>query len=214
MDVVLIRHGQTKCTVRGRFCGSHEGDLTDVGWRMAECVAENPALQRVSAIVCSPARRAVGTASVLAERLGAAVTVDDRLRELHFGQWEDRLRADVDSGLLARWEGDPALFSPPGGETGLEVMARAVAAVRDVALGGSKVAVVTHKAPVRLVLAYFLGLAPGRYRDIGVVSVGSVSRVQLEGGRAVLKALGDVSHLPAAWRADPDHAVAMAGESV
>jgi broad specificity phosphatase PhoE len=204
-DIVLIRHGQTQCSVEGRFCGTHEGELTEVGRRMAECVAGHPALANVSRLVSSPSRRAVDTAAVIGRAQGLAVAIDSRLRELSFGEWENKLPEDLpDHSVYLRWEQDPALFSPPAGETGLQVMARAVAAVRDAALTGRGVAIVTHKAPVRLVLSFFLGLPPSRYRDIDRVSVGSVSRLYLNSGHVTLTGIGDVSHLPEQWQLNPD----------
>lgn len=123
--------------------------------------------------------------------------VDDRLRELRFGDWENLLPAEVPEPVEhKRWERDPAYFSPPGGETGLEVMARSVAAVRDAMHGQRTVAVVTHKAPIRLVAAFLLGLPPSRYRDLGCVTVGSVSWLTVTPGGTTLHGLGDSSHLP------------------
>jgi probable phosphoglycerate mutase len=206
-EVSLIRHGQTRCTLDGRFCGDHEGELTGVGRDMGEYIAKNPALGSVALVVCSPSRRALLTAETIAEARAARLVVDDRLRELSFGEWEDRLPGDVDRLALRRWERDPALFSPPGGETGLEVMARAVAAVRDAVLTAQPVAVVTHKAPIRLVLSFLLGLPPSRYREMGNIAVGSISRLVLGDDRVTLTALGDVSHLPEVWRSDPNLAV-------
>lgn len=206
-DLVLVRHGQTRCTLDGRFCGAHEGVLTAVGHEMARLVATHPALDGVTKIVASPAGRALATAAAVADAHGEPVEVDDRLCELSFGEWEDQLPGSVDQGRLRRWSDDPAVFSPPGGETGLAVLARAVTAVRDALLAaGSKAVVVTHKAPVRLVLSHFLGLPPSRYRDIGNVAVGSLSHLRIDGPRVILRAVGDVSHLPAAWRSAPDRA--------
>ncbi|MEV0591406.1 histidine phosphatase family protein [Nonomuraea cavernae] len=198
----LIRHGQTQCTVEGRFCGGHEGELTGIGQETGVYAGRHPALEDVGLVVSSPSRRALLTAEKIAAAKAAHLVVDDRLSELSFGEWEDRLPSEVDRHSLRRWESDPALFSPPGGETGLEVMARSVAAVRDAAQRARSVAVVTHKAPIRLVLSFFLGLPPSRYRELGGITVGSVTRLELRGGRATLTALGDVSHLPPAWRSD------------
>lgn len=203
-ELVLVRHGQTYCTLEGRFCGAHEGVLTEVGGQMASLVAGHHLMDGVRAIVTSPAERARKTAEALSLRHNVSVRTDDRLRELFFGEWEDRLPTEVDQELRRRWEFDPALFAPPGGETGLMVMARAVAAVRDALHDGGKIAVVTHKAPLRLVLSFFLGLRPSRYREIGNVTVGSLSYLRIEGERITLKAIGDVSHLPERWRAAPD----------
>ncbi|GAU66492.1 putative acid phosphatase [Streptomyces sp. NBRC 110611] len=205
--LVLIRHGQTECTVAGRFCGAHEAELTPAGEEMARAAGTHPALHGVEAVVSSPAARARHTAEAVAGPHGAGVVVDDRLRELRFGAWENLLPGEVPEPVEhQRWERDPAYFSPPGGETGLEVMARSVAAVRDAMHGRKAVAVVTHKAPIRLVVAFFLGLPPSRYRDLGCVTVGSVSWLTVAPGGATLHGLGDSSHLPAAWRRDPDRA--------
>jgi broad specificity phosphatase PhoE len=210
--VVLIRHGQTACTRQGRFCGDHDGELTRTGRQMARRTAEHPALAGVTRVVASPARRALGSAEALAAGLGLPVAVDDRLRELSFGEWEDRLPSELgDLHPLGRWQQDPALFAPPGGESGLQVLARAVAAVRDAAERDRVVAIVTHKAPIRLVLAFFLGFPPSRYREIGNIGVGSVTELVLRGRRAELRRVGDVSHLPEAWRADPDRVTAVEG---
>src|SRR5215207_11462798 len=174
-DLVLIRHGQTQCTRAGRFCGAHDGRLTEAGRLMAEHAARHPALAGVDMLLSSPSRRAAVCAEAVARYTDVAVTLDDRLRELSFGEWEDRLPAEVDDAAYRRWAADPALFAPPGGESGLAVLVRSVDAVREALERAAHVAVVTHKAPVRLILAFFLGLPPSRYRDLIRIPVGSVS---------------------------------------
>jgi phosphomannomutase len=206
-DLLLIRHGQTPCVIVNRFCGTHESVLTPEGERMAGYLAGHPSLDGIDRLISSPQRRAMQTARAIAASRPVEVEVERRVREASFGVWENRLPAEFDEADIQahrRWEYDPALYSPPGGESGLEVMARAVAAVRDLLRDGGKVAIVSHKAPIRLIICFFLGLSPSRYRDIGNVSTGSVSGLRFTGRRAVLTALGDVSHLPLAWRAAPD----------
>jgi phosphomannomutase len=206
-DLLLIRHGQTPCVIVNRFCGTHESVLTPEGERMVGYLASHPSLDGIDRLVSSPQWRAIQTAEVIAASRPVTVEVERRVREASFGGWENRLPSEFDEADIQahrRWEYDPALYSPPGGESGLEVMARAVAAVRDLLRDGGKVAIVSHKAPIRLIICFFLGLSPSRYRDIGNVSVGSVSRLRFDGSRCVLAALGDVSHLPLAWRAAPD----------
>jgi broad specificity phosphatase PhoE len=204
-DLVLIRHGQTPCVIINRFCGTHEAEMTPAGKRMGEYIASHRALDGIGKLISSPKLRAVRTAETIAAARGLDVEIDDRMRELHFGQWENTLPADLpDKEAHRQWEADPALYSPPGGETGLQVMARAVAAVRDAIHTHGSVAVVSHKAPIRLIICFFLGLSPSRYREIGNVFTGSVSHLRLRDGQATVRALGDVSHLPPAWQRNPD----------
>ncbi|MFF5565782.1 histidine phosphatase family protein [Streptomyces sp. NPDC012623] len=203
--LVLIRHGQTPCTATGRFCGTHEAQLTPVGEEMARAAGTHHALHGIETVITSPAARARRTAQAVATAHRTPTVVDDRLRELRFGTWENLLPREVPvPAEHQRWEHNPAYHSPPGGETGLEVMARAVAAVRDATHQHTAVAVVTHKAPIRLILAFFLGIPPARYRDIAGITVASVSWLTITPHTTTLHGLGDVSHLPAPWRRDPD----------
>jgi len=50
------------------------------------------------------------------------------------------------------WEEDPYTFAPAGGESGISVLARALPVIREIVLqhNGENVAVVSHKATIRL----------------------------------------------------------------
>ncbi|SDY71460.1 probable phosphoglycerate mutase [Saccharopolyspora shandongensis] len=102
------------------------------------------------------------------------------------------------------WKRNPAPHCPPGGESGLEVAARVVAAVRDALERHRAVAAVTHKAPVRLAAWFLLGIPLSRYRDLAAAPVGSVTELTFGQDRGRLRGLGDVSHLPLEWRRNPD----------
>ncbi len=67
----------------------------------------------------------------------------------------------------AAWGLDPLAAAPPGGETGLAVMARLLPALRALVLrhAGQHVAVVAHKSANRLALCGLLGIDPRGYRD-------------------------------------------------
>lgn len=172
---------------------------------MAEQLADAPALQSVQALLSSPSVRSRDTCQPLADRLGLIVTVDARLRELDFGDWEQLRPADLAGNRrYDRWQGDPAEIPPPGGETGRAVAARVLAAARDALAGGGTVALVTHKAPIRLLLCQLFDQPLRHYRAVRPAGVASITRVSFRSGRPELLALGEVSHLPAGWRAAPD----------
>src|SRR6185312_7325232 len=172
---------------------------------MAEQLADAAVLRAVDTVLCSPSERSRDSCRPLADRLGLAVTVDERLRELDFGDWEQLLPAELDGDRrYARWQDDPAAVSPPGGETGRAVATRVLAATRDALATGGTVALVTHKAPIRLLLCQLFGQPLRHYRAVRPVAVASISRVSFRSGRPELLSLGDVSHLPAGWRAAPD----------
>jgi probable phosphoglycerate mutase len=67
----------------------------------------------------------------------------------------------------AAWEEDPYTFAPTGGESGVQVVARALPVIREIvaAHAGDNVLVVSHKATIRLIIASLLGFDPRGYRD-------------------------------------------------
>jgi probable phosphoglycerate mutase len=94
----------------------------------------------------------------------------DELREIHHGHWEGMRRADVEAKYpeeYAAWETDPFTFAPQGGESGLSVLARALPLVRELVQihQGENLAIVSHKATIRLIITSLLGFDARGYRD-------------------------------------------------
>ena len=145
--LVLIRHGESEGNRDRIFTHTPEVPLTDAGHAQVRAAAEWVAARyRPVAVVSSPFLRARQTAAILAERLALAVRVEEELREQSFGE----LAGQPYAALRDSSDYDPArywLWRPPGGETLLEVAARAGAALDRVAAGaaGNDV-VVEHEA--------------------------------------------------------------------
>lgn len=132
--LVLWRHGETDYNASGRMQGHLDSHLTETGWNQARFAV--PVLARFSPdiVVASDLRRATDTATVFTEATGVPLRIDKRLRETHLGDWQSRTTAEVDAetpGLIRTWQNDPT-WAPPGGETRVEVAARAVEVVEDV----------------------------------------------------------------------------------
>jgi len=82
----LVRHGQTPSNTDGRWQGHLDGKLNEEGRRQAKMVAG--VLPEFDALYASPLSRAADTAGAVAEEQGLDVSFDDRLKEIHFGDWE------------------------------------------------------------------------------------------------------------------------------
>lgn len=168
--VLLIRHGATVLSAEDRFAGATDVDLSEEGRRQARMLAERLADEKVGAVYASPMKRTRETASIVATPHGLELRIEDGLREIDHGRWEGLTRAEVEARHAteyAAWEEDPFTFAPEGGENGLSVMARALPALRAIVNRhpGETVAVVSHKATIRLVLSSLLGFDPRGYRD-------------------------------------------------
>ncbi|MBI4821180.1 MAG: histidine phosphatase family protein [Deltaproteobacteria bacterium] len=168
--ILLIRHGATNLSAEDRFAGSTDVDLSETGRAQALALGSRLAGHKLSAIYASPLRRTVDTARLIAVPHALPVGVRDGLREISHGRWEQLTRRDVETRFpeeYAAWEEDPFTFAPVGGESGAEVMARALPVVRQIVLdhAGSTVAVISHKATIRLILCGLLGIDARGYRD-------------------------------------------------
>jgi probable phosphoglycerate mutase len=168
--VYLIRHGATELSAEDRFAGAIDVKLSDEGRDQARRLGERLAHEPISAVYASPMQRTVDTARLVAEPHGLDVTCVDGIREISHGRWEGKARAEVEKEFpeeYQRYEHDPFTFSPQGGESGLQVTARALPALMELVErhGDGRIVVVSHKATIRLILSSILGFDPRKYRD-------------------------------------------------
>lgn len=168
--IYLIRHGATELSAEDRFAGGTDVDLSDEGRRQAERLGLRLADDHITAVYCSPLKRTVETASFVARPHNLSPIPREALREIHHGRWETLRRAEVEAlypDEYAAWETDPFTFAPEGGESGLSVMARSLPVIRQIVVdhAGENVAVVSHKATIRLLISSLLGFDARGYRD-------------------------------------------------
>ena len=144
--------------------------------------------------------RTVETASIIAQPFNLTPETRDGLREIHHGRWETMSRAEVERQFheeYTAWQEDPFTFAPQGGESGLMVMARALPVIREIVLKHAEqaVAVVSHKATIRLILCSFLGIEARGYRDRLDQSPACLNILDFKDPvRARLMLFNDVSH--------------------
>jgi len=168
--VLLIRHGATVLSAEDRFAGATDVALSEEGQNQARALGERLAEAEVAAVYASPMQRTIATARFVATPHGLEIATDPGLREIDHGRWEQLTRHEVEQRFpeeYANWEADPFTFAPEGGESGLSVMARALPVLRRIVVAntGKTVAIVSHKATIRLVLCSLLGIDARGYRD-------------------------------------------------
>lgn len=208
--IFLVRHGATILTAEDRFAGATDVPLSDEGREQVRRLAERLSDDGISAVYASPLGRTVETASILAQPHGLEVHTRDGLREISHGHWEQMTRKEVEEKYpeeSAAWDEDPFTFAPVGGESGLEVTARALPVLMDIVRShaGERILVVSHKATIRLLLSSLLGFDPRRYRDNLDQSPAALNVVDFKGPvRARLTLFNDTSHYDAAGLAIPE----------
>jgi broad specificity phosphatase PhoE len=119
----------------------------------------------------SPLRRAFQTASVVADALDLPLHEDARLMEIHQGEWQGVLHADIKTRYAAvfdRWVKEPWTVTLPGGESLAQVQTRVHAALDAIVKRhpGQCVGLVTHRIPITLVKIRYQGLDPDAVRTL------------------------------------------------
>jgi broad specificity phosphatase PhoE len=198
--IYLIRHGATTLSAENRFSGGTDIDLSDEGRWQVTVLAQRLADDKIAAIYCSPMHRTVETALILSQPFQLTPMTREGLREIHHGHWETLSRVEVEAHYpeeYSAWQEDPFTFAPLGGESGVMVMARALPVLREIILAraGETVAVVSHKATIRLILCSFLGIDARGYRDRLEQSPACLNILDFKDPiRARLMLFNDVSH--------------------
>jgi alpha-ribazole phosphatase len=165
----LLRHGETEWNAQNRFCGRTDVPLSDAGRRQAHRLGERLKSMPIEVLYSSPLKRALETARVISGITGLKPTVDERLAEINYGQWEGKTLEEIlkdDPAVFRAWSADPGRVAPAGGESGIEAQQRVVPFLDELARKhrGQHVAVVFHKTVCRLAVCHFLGMSPSDYR--------------------------------------------------
>jgi glucosyl-3-phosphoglycerate phosphatase len=169
--LVLWRHGETDYNASGRMQGQLDSALTEIGWNQARFAV--PALARFAPdlVVASDLRRATDTATVFTQATGVALKIDKRLRETNLGIWQGKTSEEVDEqwpGGRQIWQTDPT-WSPPGGESRVEVAARAFEVVADLDGNGavSTALICSHGGLMAAITGHLLELPLTAWAKLG-----------------------------------------------
>ena len=191
----LIRHGENDWIGR-RLPGWSPGlHLNERGRAQALALVEVLRPVRFAAIYTSHLDRARETAAPLGRARRLPPRVRSALADPNPGRWQGQRLASLRRRRL--WsviERTPSQARFPGGESFLEVQARVVAELEAIAghHRGRRTAVAcfTHGDPIRLAVAYYLGLPIDLFQRI-VVEPASITVLHVADGRAALARLND-----------------------
>ena len=156
--IVLARHGETTENRERRFMGQKDVPLNDTGRAQAVEMGERVREEGFAALYSSPLARARETAEIVGDMIGLKPRLDPRLMEVHVGEWQDRLKDDIEREEPERWAafrrgGDDWRF--PGGESLREQQDRVIAALVAITQAGELPAlVVCHRGAIRCALAH------------------------------------------------------------
>ncbi len=151
--IALLRHFPTSWNREHRLQGQVDIPLTEEARQQLHGLAI-PAPWDAARIIASPLSRAEETARIPAR--GRGVTLDPRLVEMSYGEWEGLhgayLLAEPTSGYVNvedwGWH-----RRPPGGESPWDVWQRVRPALAGIAAGATPALLIVHRALMRVILA-------------------------------------------------------------
>lgn len=136
LTLVLVRHGVTDMTVAHKLSGSsvpgpplnaqgrvQAAKAADAVYRIGRGTWES--VPRISRVYASPMTRTQDTAAAIGRRVGSKVVVDDRVREVDFGDWEGLTGEEVGERVgdaIHQWRFGE--IPAPGGESMSDVATR------------------------------------------------------------------------------------------
>jgi probable phosphoglycerate mutase len=153
--VYLARHGQTAWSLSGQHTGLTDLPLTPAGEANARRLAWRLQGLEFARVLCSPLQRARHTCELAG--FGARATIDARLVEWNYGDYEGRTSAEVHA-QRPDWQ----LFRDgcPGGETPAQVAARADSVIGTLRDRSGSTLLFSSGHFLRMLAARWLGLAP------------------------------------------------------
>ena len=195
MEIVLVRHASTAWS-GVRYCGISDPPLSPTGLAEARGLAAalSGELPRDARIVSSPSRRALATASAIADAAHlAGVDLDARWREADVGIAEGRTFDELmrmAPEVAARLAAGEFEIDWPGGESSASLAARVAAAWADILDHGRPTVVVTHAGPLLHASALASGRGPSRD---DLVAPATARRIDLTGLRRGTTVVGSTA---------------------
>lgn len=176
----MVRHGATEWNQTRRAQGSADVELSELGHRQAEAVAERLRDVSLVAVFSSNLARAIETARPIAESHGLEVRTDPAFNEIDQGEWTGLTTAEIGERWPDLWGASRHYSARPGGESPGDVRSRALMGMKRVveAYPEGTAVVVSHGGTIRWLSAEALGYSDRE--SIMIRGLGNGEYVSLE----------------------------------
>lgn len=199
-EIYLIRHAQAEGNLYRMMQGHWDGDVTPMGKRQIDALAERFRSIPVDALYSSDLYRTRLTASAVTRSHPIPMQLSPQLREINMGAWETRFFADVmheEPELMESFIFCPDKWRKEGAETYADVAGRAYPVFEDIARRheGQSVVVVSHGVTIRCILSRALGIDLRDTENLPICRNTAVSKLRWEDGAFTAEYLNDYSHI-------------------
>jgi len=193
--LILIRHGTTEWNIQKRYCGRKDIGLGSEGKSQVKLLSSRVNAVKFDKVYCSDRKRAAQTARMLFKQV--RIIPDRNLREINFGvleglKHEEIMEKHVD--IYKKWLRDPFSNNIPRAEPMDSFKNRIEDALSNIVRSnsGKTIAVVCHGGVIGI---FVNGVLKSRNFWRCVPSPASVTIIEYEKGKPILKKFNDITHL-------------------
>ncbi len=173
ITLYLIRHGETEWNKSGRYQGSTDVALSDMGLLQAQKTADYFRQIPLDGVISSPLQRAKITAEGIAKTHQLDLELVPALQELCFGDWEGKTFGEIDTlwpGMMDEMYHHPDVLRLPHGESFLDCQKRTMAFIDQLLKRGDNksYAIVSHGAALRTIICAMIDIPLARSWNMGL----------------------------------------------
>lgn len=172
MEIYLVRH-TTPLIEKGICYGQTDLNITDTFDKEVSMILDKIKLDKEVHIFSSPLKRCV----LLAQKFDKNITIDKRLMELDFGDWEMKKWNDIPEKEMTPWMKDFVNIKVPNGESYTDLSKRVLDFFDEIkSLNQKQTIIVSHGGPIRSLLAHLTHTELKDSFDIKII-YGQVSKI-------------------------------------
>jgi len=199
--ITLVRHGETKWNVLGKFQGCQDINLSNEGILQAQYLNKK-FVNNFDYIYTSPLKRARQTAEIISQSSNTTPMVELDLREINFGEWEGLTLKEIEANFPERfieWRKDELNGPLCGGDLSLKKASiRAKKAILEITKKhqGENIIIVAHGGIIKAGLIGIFDWKMTMYHKI-ILGNTSVCKINFDDNfNPKIITLNDTSHLP------------------
>jgi alpha-ribazole phosphatase len=188
MDIYLIRHTSVEINNKEICYGYSEVALNKTYVSEAEAIIDKLPPD-IDCFACSSSNRAIKLANYFKYYYFrddvVPLLVDDRLKEMNFGDWEMKAWNDLNQDDLNKWMGDFVNAAVPGGESFTQVYERIrtflfYLKIHPLLKGKEKMVLVAHSGSIRAILCHLNKIPLEKAFTDFNVGLGSMHKVKID----------------------------------
>jgi probable phosphoglycerate mutase len=197
--IIVVRHGETRFNVEGRWQGHDDSPLTEKGIAQAGALAKRLEAYQFSSVYSSDLGRAMQTARIITDQTGHDIIPDKRLRERNVGIFQGLTVAEIEAKYEIEWRmyrsKDPDYLIPHG-ESARQRFNYHIECFQELAEKnrGGCILIVGHGGVLNSLFRHVIGIQLEAPRRFSVINAG-FNMVSCNNGEWKLETWGDIGHL-------------------